>query len=298
MSTLSIHTPQVSTPSNVESDVDTRFDALVRSVVPTQRDGQSELDFETVFDLDYFQPVAVPARVTRPDRSVRAVKQRPVTPKRVRLTRRGRIALVLTFLTVALALMVPFGGWATATLTGGSPEPVRIVEVQPGDTLYGIAGDLAKPGHIREMIHRIQELNSLPGGQIPDLPADSGREDHVGGAVKRVGRVVKTRDDSAIDLEIDLCAFAAADPISLQQLDPLRPIKSVQLLDQPIGVGGDAQHPLPHRPPHDREATDFTFAVDDLFVREHRSEFRAPIHRHLCDIGEPDRIRILPRCRS
>jgi hypothetical protein len=167
MSTLSIHTPQVSH----ESDVDTRFDALVRSVVPAQRGAQADTDFETVFDLDYYQPVEVPAVVVRKPRSARrarAVKQRPATPKRVRLTRRGRLTLVLTFLTVALALMVPFGGWATATLTGGSPEPVRIVEVQPGDTLYGIAGDLAKPGHIREMIHRIQELNSLPGGQIAE----------------------------------------------------------------------------------------------------------------------------------
>jgi len=55
---------------------------------------------------------------------------------------------------------------ATASLTGGSPEPVRVVEVQPGDTLYGIAADLAQPGQIRAMVHRIQELNSLPGGQI------------------------------------------------------------------------------------------------------------------------------------
>ncbi len=86
----------------------------------------------------------------------------------MRLTRRGRIVLVLGFLTLALALMVPFGGGVAATLTGGTPEPVRIVEVHPGDTLYGIAGDLAKPGHIREMVHRIQELNSLPGGQIQE----------------------------------------------------------------------------------------------------------------------------------
>ena len=70
----------------------------------------------------------------------------------MRLTRRGRLVLVLGFLTLALALMVPFGGWVAATLTGGSPEPVRIVEVHSGDTLYGIAGDLAKPGHVREMV--------------------------------------------------------------------------------------------------------------------------------------------------
>ena len=60
--------------------------------------------------------------------------------------------------------MIPFGGWATATLTGGTPEPVRVVEVQPGQTLYDIAGQVAKPGHIREMVYRIEELNSLPVG--------------------------------------------------------------------------------------------------------------------------------------
>ena len=64
--------------------------------------------------------------------------------------------------------MLTMGGWATATLTGGNPEPVRVVEVQPGDTLYGIAGELAEPGEIRAMVHRIQELNSLPGGQIEE----------------------------------------------------------------------------------------------------------------------------------
>ena len=93
-------------------------------------------------------------------------KPRRTVPTAVRLTRRGRTVLVLAFLGLALALMIPFGGWATASLTGGSPEPVRVVEVQPGDTLYGIAADLAQPGQIRAMVHRIQELNSLPGGQI------------------------------------------------------------------------------------------------------------------------------------
>ena len=171
MSTLSIPAPRVA----AESDVDTRFEVLVRSAVPAQRSG--DVDFETVFDLDYGQPLEepeVPAR--RPATRVRKAKVKPQpktklktqreAPRAVRLTRRGRVVLVLAFLGLALALMVPFGGWATATLTGGTPEPVRVVEVQPGDTLYGIAGDLAEPGQIREMVHRIQELNSLPGGQI------------------------------------------------------------------------------------------------------------------------------------
>ena len=159
MSTLSIP---------AESDVDTRFDALVRHVVPAQRARQTGVDFETVFDLDYGQPIDEPAAPVVQLRRQTKVAPRKPAPRTVRLTRRGRIVLVLGFLTLALALMVPFGGWATATLTGGTPEPVRIVEVQPGDTLYGIAGDLAEPGHIRDMVHRIQELNSLPGGQIQE----------------------------------------------------------------------------------------------------------------------------------
>jgi hypothetical protein len=176
MSTLSILTAQSPTPAETDSDVDSRFDALVRQV-PAQRAPQSDapvVAFETVFDLDYGQPAELPALRRAPVRQLRQAKARTTTkpaqpaPRTVRLTRRGRVVLTLTFLAVALALMVPFGGWATATLTGGTPEPVRIVEVHSGDTLYGIAGDLAKPGHVREMVNRIQELNSLPGGQITE----------------------------------------------------------------------------------------------------------------------------------
>ena len=75
---------------------------------------------------------------------------------------------VLAFLGLALTLMLTMGGWAAASLTGGAPEPVRVVVVQPGDTLYGIASDLAAPGEIREMVLKIQELNSLPGSSLTE----------------------------------------------------------------------------------------------------------------------------------
>ncbi|GAB3992109.1 hypothetical protein GCM10028771_14100 [Nocardioides marmoraquaticus] len=94
---------------------------------------------------------------------------RGTMPVRVRLTRRGRAVLTLTFLGVLLALMLTVGGsWATATLTdgGGTTEPVGVVEVQTGDTLYDIAASVAAPGEVREMVLRIQELNSLPGAEI------------------------------------------------------------------------------------------------------------------------------------
>ncbi len=84
----------------------------------------------------------------------------------VRLTQRGRIVFVLSFLALAFVVMVAFGGWATATRDAGTPEPVNVVEVQPGDTLYDIAGRVAQPGKVREMVHHIQQLNSLSGGGL------------------------------------------------------------------------------------------------------------------------------------
>jgi hypothetical protein len=84
----------------------------------------------------------------------------------VRLTQRGRIVVLLGALLLAVVVMVSLSGWATASLHSGTPEQVRTVEVQPGDTLYGLAAGIAKPGEIREMVHRIQQLNSLSGADL------------------------------------------------------------------------------------------------------------------------------------
>ena len=56
MSTLTIASPRVAP----ESEVDARFDALVRAV-PAQPDRGDGAAFETVFDLDYSQPLIGPA---------------------------------------------------------------------------------------------------------------------------------------------------------------------------------------------------------------------------------------------
>jgi hypothetical protein len=185
MSTLSIsprNAAQVSDASDASdtSDVDARFDALVRSAVPAQRAGSDNVAFDAVFDLDYGQPADAPAvhrpRTARPAARIRVAPPtpRPTTRRSgrsgrsVRLTRRGRVVAVLVFLGLALAAMTLMGGWATATLDGGTPEPVRVVEVAPGDTLYDIAADLAQPGEVRAMVHKIQELNSLPGASIEE----------------------------------------------------------------------------------------------------------------------------------
>jgi hypothetical protein len=69
----------------------------------------------------------------------------------------------LLFLALAMAALTLFSGYSAASHSAGEGVPTRIVEVQEGDTLWAIADPVAGPGEIREVMHEIQELNSLPG---------------------------------------------------------------------------------------------------------------------------------------
>ena len=84
----------------------------------------------------------------------------------VRLTRRGRLVLTTLFLGLVLAVLTAFGAHSAATSEPGAPVPTRVVQVQPGDTLWDIASEVAAPGEVRDMIHRIEELNALPGAEL------------------------------------------------------------------------------------------------------------------------------------
>lgn len=106
-----------------------------------------------------------PAFISGPSTSPRLSRAVP-SYGTVKLTRRGRIVVLLAFLALSFGVMVAFGGWATATRHSGTPEKVTVVEVQPGDTLYDIAGRVAAPGQVREMVHHIKQLNSLPGSGL------------------------------------------------------------------------------------------------------------------------------------
>jgi hypothetical protein len=78
-----------------------------------------------------------------------------------RLTRRGRLVVTLLLLYLVLALATMFGARSAATGESGSPVQTRLVEVQHGDTLWGIASQVAAPGHVRDTIRQVEELNAL-----------------------------------------------------------------------------------------------------------------------------------------
>ncbi|HZJ05629.1 MAG TPA: hypothetical protein VFD59_09185 [Nocardioidaceae bacterium] len=102
---------------------------------------------------------------TRP--ATRRPARRPApasaVPAPVRLTRRGRLVLLAVFVVLVFTALTMSGGWSAATGESGAPVETRTVEIGDGDTLWGIASTVAEPGEVREMIHRIEELNALRG---------------------------------------------------------------------------------------------------------------------------------------
>ena len=85
----------------------------------------------------------------------------------VRLTRRGRVVVVVAALLVAFAIGVfVTAAGSVATQRPGSPEPTRIVQVGTGDTLWDIAAGLAADGDVRAMMEEIKHLNALDSGDL------------------------------------------------------------------------------------------------------------------------------------
>jgi hypothetical protein len=84
----------------------------------------------------------------------------------VRLTRRGRVVVVLFALLVVLAVGVVVAASSVATRDSGTPEPTAVVQVGPGDTLWEIASAAAADGDVRSMIERIEKLNALDSGMV------------------------------------------------------------------------------------------------------------------------------------
>ena len=84
----------------------------------------------------------------------------------VRLTRRGRLVVFLAALLVVLAAGVALGSGSVATGEAGTPEPTRVVMVDAGQTLWGIADEAAGDGNTQEMVNRIERLNALDSSMV------------------------------------------------------------------------------------------------------------------------------------
>lgn len=84
----------------------------------------------------------------------------------VRLTRRGRLVVLLAALGLVLAVAFVLASGSAATRDAGTPEPTRVVMVGTGDTLWDIASGLAVDGDVRSMMEEIERLNALESGML------------------------------------------------------------------------------------------------------------------------------------
>jgi LysM domain-containing protein len=100
-------------------------------------------------------------------RSARRPPTVVATRKRAHLTRRGRLVLIALTAVVALAVAGLLMGLTSGTATQRS-EPVgqRSIVVQPGQTLWSIAQDVAPDRDIREVIYEIRQINGLDSAMV------------------------------------------------------------------------------------------------------------------------------------
>lgn len=87
----------------------------------------------------------------------------PTTARRstVRLTRRGRLVVFLTSLFLVLGVAFALAGGAVGTDEAGKPAPTEIIQVAPGETLWGIASEISTDGDVRAVMREIERLNAL-----------------------------------------------------------------------------------------------------------------------------------------
>ncbi|WP_460795349.1 LysM peptidoglycan-binding domain-containing protein [Nocardioides pacificus] len=84
----------------------------------------------------------------------------------MRLTRRGRAVVVGGAVSLMLAVGVVLGDGSVATEKAGAAPETRVVAVAPGDTLWGIASEIAAPGDTRDVVDEIQRLNALDSAAV------------------------------------------------------------------------------------------------------------------------------------
>jgi hypothetical protein len=85
----------------------------------------------------------------------------------VRLTRRGRVVVLLALVTLVFAAFsLGRVGSEAAPTRDGRPAPLAQTVVQPGETLWAVAKRVA-PGHDpRGVIDRIADLNDLESDSV------------------------------------------------------------------------------------------------------------------------------------
>jgi LysM repeat protein len=93
--------------------------------------------------------------------STRPVRRQAPVHGELRLTRRGRVVVVVLGMIVVFAVGLALAVGSVASPESGADVPTTVITVGTGDTLWDIASDAAGDGQVRDMITRIEHLNAL-----------------------------------------------------------------------------------------------------------------------------------------
>jgi Tfp pilus assembly protein FimV len=107
------------------------------------------------------RPAQTSSRASAQTRGVHQVRAAS-TRAPLRLTRRGRAVVFVLALLGVLAFSLLFVGGSVATSDQGRPTPTRVIVVGDGETLWGIASDIAAQTgveDVREVMADIKRLN-------------------------------------------------------------------------------------------------------------------------------------------
>ena len=117
-----------------------------------------------------------------------------------------------------------------------------------------------------------------------------GRDDDVGGTVESVRTRGEHRDGlvATVDMEIDVGAFGAADPVALHRQHVFGPavLQLLHIVEQAVGVVGDLEVPLVELAFGDLGLAALAAPVHHLLVREHGLVFRAPVDVGVFPVGQ------------
>ncbi len=141
-----------------------RSRALPNTELPKTELPKTELLPPLVINLAPPFERATPLRLVEPD-ALRSVGSRSTTKSltagHIRLTRRGRLALLVA---AVLCMLLGFSLGNTLSFTAGSispPAASHSIVVQPGQTLWGIATQVAPHADPRATVQQIIVLNHL-----------------------------------------------------------------------------------------------------------------------------------------
>ena len=109
----------------------------------------------------------------RPARVRSASPARSAVPT-VQLTRRGRLVVLAVLVVAGIGMMIGLSGVFGSAAAGSAPSrpATRTLVVQPGQTLWSIAAQVAPNADRRDTIARIVQLNALPNSGVSAGRAD------------------------------------------------------------------------------------------------------------------------------